>query len=505
MSTNFMNGLQRQSNFTRTENGAVALKSTQSPLVDLYATIGAMRSNRTSLIPLLIKSWDEDPLLTMKLIFYTRNIRGGLGERGTSIQAFRWLANNRTDSMRLNLNLIPHFGRWDDLLKLVDTNLRLDVIEIVKSQLLLDVENCTKDKPISLLAKWMPSEQASKKATKIAAKQWIKFLDAKPRQYRKMLSMLRGYLKVTEKYMSKNEWKSINYSEVPSYAMLKYRSAFYRNDETRFKNYIDELKKPVTERSPKVKINANTLYPYDLLRKVMKRFTYVNGIYRGSKEFDPIVQAQWEALPNYVGESENIMVMADTSGSMYGADGLAITTALSLAIYFAERNSGPFAKHFMTFSRTPNLIKIPDGSIYDKYNIVSQYEEVANTNLEAALQLVLDSAISTECTQEELPKSLLIITDMQFDSGTTCHGNMTFHDKMIERYRQSGYEMPNIVYWNVRATTASFQTDKDNYKVQYVSGHSPSVFKSALSCECITPYETMCNTLNDSAYNEVRV
>lgn len=493
MSKRFVSALKQENNYTITERGAVALKSTNSALVDLFGQIGAMR-NRTDadIESTFSKAFAEDRLLATKMAFYARNIRGGLGERRAARIIFRFLAKLYPDIMKKNIQYIPLFGRYDDLYEFIGTPIEEDMWQLIRQQWKLDIQNMNNNKPVSLMAKWLKSINTSSKESTKLGKLTAKKLGLTEKQYRKTLSMLRSYLDIVEVKMSNNRWEQIEYAHVPSRAMAIYRNAFRRHDEERFEEYIEAVSEG------RAKINSSTLFPYDIMERMGLRYAYSDYLY--FENYDQILEEQWKSLPNYVEGEHNILVMADTSGSMQGRP---LATSVGLAIYFAERNKGVFKDIFMTFSSKPSLVKLTGNTLYEKIQCIPSIIE--NTNLEAGLKLILDTAIRHNLSQEDMPKSLIIISDMEFDDATYRTDRETFYETMKNMYCQYGYNIPNIVFWNVDSRHNNFQVTSKYRGVQLASGQSPSVFKSILQNIGKTPYEAMIDTLNDSMYDCITI
>lgn len=493
MSERFLNALTEEANYTRTENDAVALKSTNSALVDLFGQIGAMR-NRTDqdIESAFAKAFAEDRLLATKMAFYARNIRGGLGERRAARIIFRYLANMHPYIIRKNIQYIPLFGRYDDLYEFVGTPVEEDMWRLIQEQWSLDIKNMKDNQPISLLAKWLKSVNTSSKESNRIGKLTAKKLGLSEKEYRKTLSALRRYLDVTEVKMSHNQWSDINYAGVPSRAMSIYRNAFRRHDEERFEEYIEAVSEG------RAKINSSTLFPYDIIERMGLRYAYSGYLYIDN--YDQILEEQWKALPNYIEGENNVLVMADTSGSMQGRP---LATSVGLAIYFAERNKGVFKDTFMTFSSEPSLVQLKGNTLYEKIQCIPAI--IANTNLEKGMKLILDTAIRHNLSQEDMPKSLIIISDMEFDYATDERIGETFYDTMARMFKERGYEIPNIIFWNVDSRHNHFQVTSEYKGVQLASGQSPSVFKSILQNIGKTPYEAMIDTLNDAMYDCITI
>lgn len=490
---NFANVMKRQAQTKLTENGAVAYNTLNNGLLDLFAVIGALRPQSESEIEQkFARAFNEDKLLATKMLFYAGNIRGGLGERRTFRVCLKWLAQNYPEIVIKNMANIPLFNRWDSLFILENTPAERAMWEFIKVQLMSDIRAMKKNQSISLLAKWMPSENASSKRTVRLAQKAMSALYLTPRNYRKTLSALRKYIKVVERDMSANQWGDINYEGVPSYAMKNYRNAFAKHDAIRFSNYIASLNKG------EAKINASTLFPYDLVRE------YVNDVWiwgcRNAK-LDPVVEAQWKALPNYIEGENNYVVMADVSGSM---DGRPIMTSIGLAIYFAERNKGDYHNTYMTFTDKPHFINIKEGAtLLENVKIVANTDVGYNTNLEAAFDYILSNAIYNNVSNEDMPKALIVISDMEIDRYMSRR-ELGFVDTMKEKFMEHGYELPKLVLFNVEARNDTFLSQSQD--VINISGQSISTFKHLCGIlEGKTSYDMMLEILNDKMYDCVKI
>jgi hypothetical protein len=492
MNNKFLSKLKDESNFTLTENGAVAIKSTGSSVLDLFGMVGSLRTrNNLEIENLFSKAFYENSLLTTKLAFYARNIRGGLGERTTFRVALKYFAKISPQVVINNFDNIALFGRYDDFYVLVGTNVEKEMWKYINKQLNIDLNKFENKEPISLLAKWLKSVNSSSDETNYLGKLTAIELGYSEKNYRKTLSKLRKYIDLTEVKMSSNNWNKIAYEKVPSKAMNIYRNAFKSHDLEGFTNYLNALQKGET------KVNASTLFPYDIMEKMLLIPGYRNFNFQN---YDNLLEAQWKALPNYVEGEQNILIMADTSGSMAGRP---IYTSIGLAIYFAERNKGAFKDKFMTFSTKPSFVELKGKTLYDKIKNVPSI--ISDTNLEAAFDLILKVAVKNKLSNKELPKSLVVITDMEFNYATGNRGNWTFYEHMVKKYASKNYIMPNVVFWNVNSRNDIFQVSSQYKGVQMASGQSPSVFKSIVNNIGKTPYEAMLNVLNDPIYDSVTV
>ena len=497
---NFANVVKNEKNFTLTENSAVALRSTGSNLLDLFSMAGAIRQKSADEVSNMFSlAFDEDRLLTVKLLFYCRNIRGGLGERIVSRYMMRWLAQNHPEIMRKNIDLIPLFGRYDDLYSLIGTPAEDEMWVLLSKTILFDLEHMKKGEPVTLCAKWLKSINTSSKESIALGKLTAKQFGMTEKQYRKTLSKLREYIKVIECTMSAQDWEDIAYAQVPSRAMKNYRKAFSKHDGERFGQYIEKVTKG------EEKINSGALYPYDIL--VAAGLTYRNKF---SINADPVLEEQWKALPNYIKKQINALVMCDTSGSM---EGLPMAIGLSLAIYLAERNIGAYKDLFMTFSASPEFVELKGKTLKEKISHIESI--VANTDLEAGMDLILKVAIENHVSQEEMPKYLYVVSDMQFDAADDNRGyngwgeavrvKKTFHQSMKAKFERAGYEMPIIVYWQVSQRQTAIQAKANDSGVILVSGASASTFRDLMNNMGTTPYEAMLEILNSEQYAMVEI
>ena len=483
---NFSDIMKQESVKKYTENGAMAYDRLNGSLITLFAQIGALRSRTEKEIEdKFASAFNEDKLLATKMLFYAGNIRGGLGERRTFRICLKWLAKNYPSIVEKNIELIPYYNRWDSLFELVDTSCEEDMWKLISFYLEGDLKQMGCGKPCSLLAKWLPTETASSTKTRELAKRAIKNIGMTPRQYRKIVSSLREYIRVTERKMSLNEWETIDYSTVPSYAMARYNRAFKKHDEGRFSKYIEALNEG------KTKVNASTLYPYDLVKNYMGY----------SSDTNLLAEQQWKALPNYIQGENNIIVMADVSGSMSGRP---METSVGLAIYFAERATSDYHNLYMTFSREPHFIYIKEGAtLREKVRQVKQTDIGYNTNLEKAFDYILNHALKNNVSNEEMPKALVVISDLEIDKYMSGWG-LDFVNEMKERFEDRGYSLPKLILWNVEARNDTFLSQSED--VINISGQSPTAFKSFLDAlNGKTSWDIMIETLNNKMYKHVRI
>ena len=483
---NFSDVMREESKWTKTENGADAKNTNDSSLLDLFATIGAMRTRSDDeIVKKFELAFQEDSLGALRCLFYASDIHGGLGESRVFRVLLTYIANKHTEELRKNIDKIPEYGRWDDVYSLVGTKLEDNMWDDVKYQLLKDKVLMKNEESSSLLAKWLKKADASSPNTRKLGIYTAKKLGMSVYDYKRLCNRLRKHIDVVEQRMSARQWDTINYPAVPSRAMMNYRKAFARHDQERFEEYINKVS------SGEQKINAATLYPYDIVEKILYH-----------SENSKVLEAQWDNLPNYVDGDVNAVVMADVSGSMYGRP---MATSIGLAMYFAERNKGAYHNLFMTFSGRPKFVEIKGNTITQKINFISRASWQMNTDLEAALMKILDVAIENHCSQEEMPKSLIIISDMEIDCCTNQKHRENFYDYVSRVYKEHGYKIPNVVFWNVNSRHDVFLADKNRKGVQLVSGQSVSTFKNLIGCVDKTPVEMMYSVLNSDRYQAIQI
>lgn len=514
--TTFLNELTAQTNLTHTENGAVTNKSSLNAVVDFFGLAGGMRQTPQVAADLFDKAYEEDPQTALRILFYLRDIRGGQGERDIFRAGMRRYAvakpGSSTDFLdqlavfKQNLRLVSEYGRWDDLFF---NGVTEPVVEIIRDQLRVDAlsYSASPTEQVSLLAKWLPSENASSLESKKWARQLATALDLTPAQYRRMLSRLRGRIRLLEQDMSAKRWNEIDYGKLPSQAHRKHVKAFHRNSPERYSAYLESVEKG------EAKINVSTVYPYEI-------YTMVRASYGEETKYANVA---WENLPDYAG-GKNALVMADVSGSM---SGMPMAVSVSLALYFAERNTGAFAGHFMTFSANPQLVKVTGKTLEDRINNIERAEWGMNTNLMAAFRAILAAAKNAEAA--DVPEVLYIISDMEFDMATrpgaagswqrqVVHGifgpevrrvwvpaqadpNDTVFRTAKAEFTAAGLTLPHVVFWNVNAHSVQTPATILDGQVSLVSGCSPTIF--AMAVQGKTPLELVHEVVNSDRYRRI--
>ncbi len=491
--------LKSEANKTFTENGAVTYSTTFSDCLDLFATSGALRhAFDLEIEDRFMRAYTENRNLAMKILFFTRDVRGGLGERRVFRVALRWLAENHPDSVRKNIGYIAEYGRFDDLLVLLGTPLEDDAVDCIKTQLEKDANALKNSGEVSLLAKWLPSVNASNPAAVLLAKKLARKLGMDEAVYRKTLSRLRAEIRIIENNLRKKDY-TFDYSKQPSKAMFKYKKAFMRNDSDRYMEFLDGAK------NGEKKLNTSTLAPYELVEQCLEYDLFSDSYMKKlTEEEKKALNVTWANLPDFGGNSNSLAVI-DTSGSMYcQSSPIPASVALSLGMYFAERNKGSYGNHFIEFSETPQLIEIKGETFVDKLEYLSSFNEIANTNLEAVFDLILETAVKYKLDAEQLPERLIIISDMEFDCCVE-NSDMTNFENAKAKFNAHGYDLPAIVFWNVASRHRQQPVTQNEEGVCLVSGCTPRLFSMVASGDIVnlTPMDFMMEVLNGERYSPI--
>ena len=479
--TTFANAVQNQS--ARTENGMKARASTANALTDLFFKIGAMRGK--NVIPDWTAARVQDADIAGRIALWARDIRGGAGERKIFRDILGDVVKTDLDQGIALIRKVPELGRWDDLLIgeiLVTEPAREVAFGMIKEAL---------ESGNGLCAKWMPRKG-------VVAHDLREWLGWSPKFYRKRLVEL---TKVVETQMCAKDWDNINFNQVPSVASARYKKAFSRHTD-KYKEWATKLVSNDADERASVKVNAGAVYPYDVIKGVSP------AGYRADYDQSNLnhIQAQWDALPNYVGDA-NVLPLVDVSGSMtspaggYGSKSgvTCLDVSVSLGLYLADKNKGKFKDMFLTFSDKPELLHLR-GNILDKMKQIVTSKWEMNTNLHAAFEKILKVAIDGNVPQEEMPQTLLILSDMQFDQ--CAHFDDSAMQMIARKYADAGYNMPNIVFWNLNARD-NVPAKFNEQGVALVSGFSPAIVKGVLAADLdnFTPEAIMLKTIMVERYD----
>ena len=475
--------LTSMSNAEQTANGGATNASSLSNCVDLFFQAGSMRGNEEEdILVAWTKAFLEDPQTALKILFWSRDVRQGAGERRVFRTVLSHLATRNSDLLTQNLIAqIPEFGRWDDLLVFFGTDVELHAANVIKSAL---------QNNDALCAKWMPREKGSKSHIARALRN---HLSMSPKSYRKMLSRLTA---VVETQMCDRNWDEINYAHVPSQAMRIYKNAFKRQSPESWNEYMEKLT------SGETKVNAGAIHPHEILGDYIRTSSaggYSSRYSTKIQEIPQIVEEQWNALPNWMSANPgNILPIVDTSGSMAGVP---IQVAVSLGIYIAEKTQGVFKNHFITFSEHPKLQKLSGDTLHQKLTSVCNSEWGMSTNIEGTFDAILHHAVSSGATAKDMPKTILILSDMEFDDCANL--NETAMQSIRRQYNESGFDLPNIVFWNLNARLGNVPVRFDEQGTALVSGFSPAIMKSILSADNFSAESIMQMTIGSERYSNV--
>lgn len=509
--------LKNYNNISTTENGAAGYRTTTHALVDLNFKVASLRARcAREIMEDFIKAFYESPKYAVKWLFFLRDIQEGMGERRSFRICLKYLAISQPKIARAVLKYVPQYGRYDDLLVLLDTPLAEKVATLYRKQLQRDLEAMKSGESISLLAKWLPSNNTSSAESRRYAGILRKYFKMSPKQYRHTLSELRSYSKVVETQISASEWGTVDYARVPAKANLRYDHAFARHDYDRRAEYLEKVLLGES------KLQSKGLMPYEIVHRYVEKSRFLSD----ALQEDLLAELMWkkmiaEGFQNEWG-IDNAIVVADGSGSMYtnvsGSSKVqAIEVCYSLAIYFAEQLKGVFHNKAITFSGRPQFIDMKgDTKLKDKLEILCAYAEVANTNIEAVFDLLLQMAVSNEVPAEELPGQVLLISDMEFDSATEpnyweqryLHREWKPADEALftvirKKYEAAGYRMPRLIFWNVCGRTDTIPMVDNAEGLCLLSGFSQNAMKIAADREKKDPWEALKKVLDSPRYQPI--
>ncbi|MDR2534719.1 MAG: DUF2828 family protein [Treponema sp.] len=492
--------IEERGNVSITENAGLGYKTSGKQLVDMTFKVSSYRrADKKTIRADFAAAFAETPELAVKWLFYVRDVRQGLGERAL----FRTILEScfaRDEKFAPLFALIPEYGRWDDLISLALKN--QCAFQVIKEQFIRDKEDAQNNKPISLLAKWLPSVNASSGKTRAWGKRFAKKLGLSEKDYRRQLALLRDRLDVVEVKMSANQWGAVKYEAVPSKANVLYRKAFVKHDEERRNEFLTKLQKGEGA------INSAVNFPHDIVHQ------YYIAVGHRTKQKDPTpdrsLEELWKALPSY--SLENTIVVADGSGSMYCSTGgggniRAIEIANALAVYYAERGKGEFNNKYITFSQTPRFVDLSKHeTLLAKLFEAEKHNEAANTNIEGVFDLLLDTAESNAMKQEELPAAVLVVSDMEFDACAFSNSKESMNEKLFtvikKRWSEKGYALPRLVFWNVCSRTNTIPVKENDLGAVLVSGFSPNVSRMIMSGK-LDPFDALRDVLAGGRYAQV--
>lgn len=499
----------------RTWNNAVTNESTLNFNLDMFAYSSRdpkqdYEKNKNRFKNALI----ENDKTALANLLYTLDIRNGKGERALFKSYFSALIEMNKDCAIQILPYIPELGRWDYVFEGIGTEIEENVYELIRAYLMMDIKNYNENKPVSLLAKWLPSIKTHNKKNYFAVK-LAKKLNLTEKEYRKILSKLRDSLNIVEKHITNKEYEKIEYISVPSKAMVKYKNLFFTKDEVRFKEFIEELKdskkakydnlfmndfaKMYLDNLMKIGIN----YFYERTIKEACRLLFNNFFLKDLEENSQILLQNLKNEKNLINTmwkkqskiefDKNVLVIADTSGSM---EGTPFETAISLAIYISQNNkSEEWRNKFIIFSS--DCIEYSYDKDAEFTDIIDNIPLIAeNTNIDKVFKKILNDSIEKNLPQLD---EVIIVSDMEFDMVQDKKDMSNFKHWKSE-FAKYNYELPKIIFWNVARNVESFPVTKLDYGTCLVSGYSKNILKSIIDIENFDPIDIMLKTLEKKNY-----
>ena len=456
-----------------THNGAVTRKTSGQKHLDLFAIIGAARNSVSDAVKLFSKAYAEDKELALRIALWARDVRGGSGERKVFREIFRHLSENDPIIAQKLTPFVPDYGRWDDVIECVDINSY--TFKVAAENLHKAIESGN-----SLAAKWTPRKGA------IAVK-LREIWNLSPKQYRKFLV---SHTNVVETKMCYKQWDNIDFGKLPSLASLRYQKAFGKNAPTKYANYKQALVKG------EAKINVSTLYPHDIITNI-----------RYGTADTQVLNAQWDNLPDYLGDrSGKVLCEVDVSSSMTwvtigGGRTQPLDVACGLGMYVAERLKGPFKDLFMTFSTSPSFVKLQGNTVSERFNNMQRANVGGSTDIQAAFKLILDTALKHNVPASDMPETIIILSDMEFNICVSNGKNKTNFGGFKDQYENAGYKLPQIVFWNLNARADNNPVKYDENGTCMVSGYSPAILESILTGESFDPMKVMFKTVGKERYD----
>ncbi|MBQ7364333.1 MAG: DUF2828 family protein [Clostridia bacterium] len=488
--------LQNEAGRAYTENGGAAYASTGSDCLDFFATVGALRkATDADICTRFLRAFCENRDIAVKLLFFARDIRGGLGERRVFRVILVWLADYAPETVKKNLCYVAEFGRYDDLLVLFDTPCEAAMLALVRKQFEADLTALAEGRAVSLLGKWLPSVNTSNPDAVKLGKRMARAFGLKDADYRKALVKLRRAIRILENNLREKDY-TFDYEKQPSKALYRYRKAFMRNDYERYDAYLNAVV------SGEKTMRTATLAPYELVDPFLEcdwggslRITSI------SEEEKKVLNTTWENLPKVSAEGD-ILAVIDTSGSMYfGGHPYPASVALSLGLYIAERNTGRFAKHFIEFSEHPQLIAIKGETFVDRLAYLASFSKIANTNLEGVFDLILAAAVKNAVDKSELPAKLVVISDMEFDECVE-DADSTVFENARNKFLSAGYTLPDVIFWNVASRHRQQPVQMNENGVALVSGVTPRIF-NMIATGTMNPYTLMMEVVESERYRNI--
>jgi hypothetical protein len=474
-----------------TWNGAVS-QATPDPSREYSGRISLLFKSvrgldKKRLFDYLSEAAQENLQDTIILCFHIRDCRGGKGERNLGRQCLEWLRNNYPEEYTNVFQLIPTYGRWDDLLATDKQGYNL-----IADQLKTDIQDMSQGNPISLCAKWAPTEGDSLDRNHKTVNTLCTILNISPKEYRKnYITPLRSYLKIVENFMCTGQWDQIEYEKVPSQAMRRLKNAFENHDADRFTEWKMGLEKGESE------VKGKQVSPHELVREI-----------RTAGLADEVCEGQWKVLEEEVaklGSLSDSVFVVDTYSNTYSSNSLHLDVATSLGLLGCNAVEGPFHGHVITFHDKPSFQIIKDGTLTQRYQQLSRIPWGGSTNIQATFDLILERGKACNLTDKDMPKRLFIISDLQLNLiQYSTHDVKTNFEFIEQKYKSAGYIRPQVVFWNINGSSTDFPVTVDDQGTALISGFSPSIMKAVVNGNEITPATILRDTIDDNRYDDIR-
>jgi len=461
---------------TTTENGGAAFSSTGSDCLDFF-TRYVRNTSQTDMIDMFVKAYAEDPYTALRIVFNGRDCIGnGKQEKLISFFVMNHLKQTKPKTYAKNLIGFSKIGCFKDLLQLdvmSKSHQTPDIeLELLAAMLSDDLIKLQAGESVSLAAKWAPTEGCEFDKKTRAAHRLAKILDKNMKDYRKkIITPLRAKIDVLERLESARRWDEINFEKVPAIAMKKQKAAFTKHCSAAFTSYLSNVI------AGKAKMHSKGIQPHELVMNP-----------------DEAANAQWIALVarlSLAGVFKNCVALCDVSGSMQG---IPMWVSIAMGILMSALTEGRFKNRVLTFSEVPQWHEIKGTTLAEKVGSLSRAHWGATTNFISVFELLLVEATTYGLTPEQMPKKIIVFTDMQFNQAHQGEYKTAFQI-ISEKYSAAGYKIPQLVFWNLRDSKVAFPVQKDTPGVALMSGYSAEMLKMFMDDEEMTPYSMMMKAL----------
>lgn len=501
----------------RTENGALSYSSIGTELLDQFAKAGTYRGrNINDVFAQQSALWVENPEDALKFPFYlrmitrktkmfdaeTETVQRGQGARDEAFKRLLWIANYHPEVFYKNLWVLPLVGSWKDLWVLLSMDDSLNKKEFFKV-MAMGINN---DYHRELVKKYMPRIRANKlcntewaKKTNRLAKEFCNFVGWTAKDYRIFKST--GKAHEFQRIICARLYDNLNFKTIPGKALLNLVSGNFLQKHGLEEKYMTWLKT-----QPVAKFNG---YPYEL---AMKMYPY-RGRYYGScipmpatlkftldKQFANLIET---AKSDGGAIKGNVWCALDTSGSMTSpisrnSNTSAFDVAVGLGIYFSTLNEGAFHKNVIMFDNTSEVIHLK-GDFTDMYQqITSRRDAMGGTNFQSVIdEIVRIRKKNPNIPLEDYPTTLLVVSDMQFNSTADYWTTPTPEDDATN-YEEAKAKLSKVfpkewvndfkfVWWHVNGRTTDFPSNMDCGGTYNFSGFDGSVISYLLGENTTTP------------------